>query len=252
MVCAVLLHAAAAGVLTAQTRGPAVATLRGIFIGDSSDAPLADAEVLVGSVRTRTDARGEFDLSSTAAGRALMIVRRLGYRPGVVAVDLRLGDTTRIGYALSRSAQQLAEVEVRASGGFRTSARLAGFEQRRARGIGRFITQDEIERRNPVDVSDMLQSMLTVDVREGPYGMGRTVISRRGLKLSPYGVPVACPMQVWIDGSMHVGSDPNFVSPKEIAGIEVYSGSATMPEQYKRMHSDAWCGIILIWTRDGS
>ena len=248
---ALLLDATAAGAMRAQAPAP-VATLRGIIIDDSSDAPVADAEVLVGGVRVRTDTRGEFDLSSSTGGRALMIVRRLGYRPGFVAVELRLGDTTRIGYALSRNAQQLAEVEVRAEGGIRTSARVAGFEARRARGIGRFITQEEIERRRTVDVSDMLRGMLSVEVRDLPYGLGRSVISRRGSKLSPTGIPVECPMQVWVDGTMHVGSNPDFVSPKEIVGIEVYAGAATMPEEFKRTHSDAWCGIILIWTRGGS
>jgi len=39
-------------------------------------------------------------------------------------------------------------------------------------------------------------------------------------------------------------------SPKEIAGIEVYNGAATIPLKYKS-RSVGFCGLILIWLRDG-
>jgi hypothetical protein len=38
--------------------------------------------------------------------------------------------------------------------------------------------------------------------------------------------------------------------PKDLAGIEIYSGAATIPLQYKT--SGATCGVILLWTRVGS
>jgi len=37
--------------------------------------------------------------------------------------------------------------------------------------------------------------------------------------------------------------------PREIAGIEVYAGSATIPPQFNGMNRG--CGVILVWTKDG-
>jgi hypothetical protein len=38
-------------------------------------------------------------------------------------------------------------------------------------------------------------------------------------------------------------------SPRELAGIEVYAGAATIPPQFAGFNRG--CGIILIWTKDG-
>ena len=62
----------------------------------------------------------------------------------------------------------------------------------------------------------------------------------------------SCPMAVVIDGfQMPSPYDlEELPSPKEIMGIEVYSGNATIPVQFARWNSG--CGLILVWTRDGS
>ena len=53
--------------------------------------------------------------------------------------------------------------------------------------------------------------------------------------------------------------DVDLPSPKELAGIEVYANTATVPLQYKTFGGDAmghkyggaFCGVILLWTRSG-
>lgn len=37
-------------------------------------------------------------------------------------------------------------------------------------------------------------------------------------------------------------------TPKEIAGIEVYDGPATVPAQFNGL--DRRCGMVLVWTKD--
>jgi hypothetical protein len=39
-------------------------------------------------------------------------------------------------------------------------------------------------------------------------------------------------------------------TPKSLAGIEVYAGSATIPPQFNGMNHG--CGVILVWTKDGT
>lgn len=53
--------------------------------------------------------------------------------------------------------------------------------------------------------------------------------------------------------------DAELPSPKELAGIEAYANSATVPLQYKTFGGNSvfnsggeFCGVILVWTRIGS
>jgi hypothetical protein len=61
----------------------------------------------------------------------------------------------------------------------------------------------------------------------------------------------ACPMQVYLD-QVPLPSPFNLdllPPPKQIAGIEVYAGAATIPPQFSGMNRG--CGVIMVWTKDG-
>ena len=59
-----------------------------------------------------------------------------------------------------------------------------------------------------------------------------------------------CPMQVYVDGvAMPTPFNlDELPSPKNLAGIEIYSGPATTPSQYGGV--DRRCGVIVVWTKD--
>ena len=68
-------------------------------------------------------------------------------------------------------------------------------------------------------------------------------------------------MQVYVDGVALAGSRPDvpfdlnlLPSPKEIMGIEIYSGPASVPQWLPNgpVSSGHNCGVIVVWTRDGS
>ena len=60
-----------------------------------------------------------------------------------------------------------------------------------------------------------------------------------------------CRFNIYVDGMpMERGTNlMNLPSPKDFAGIEIYSGPATIPVQYKPMVGN--CGVILFWTKRG-
>jgi hypothetical protein len=75
--------------------------------------------------------------------------------------------------------------------------------------------------------------------------VGGSAMSHRSLPAK------GCPYQFFIDGVAIPTPkiDIDLPSPKEIAGIEVYTGPASIPLQYKNTHDAGFCGVILLWTR---
>ena len=131
----------------------------------------------------------------------------------------------------------------------RQSLRLMEFEYRRRLGIGEFMTQSQIDQRATIELKDLLQTFKTVNVSPS-YAKGMPeyyALSKRG----GGALQGECAMAVLVDGMrMPQPFDLNLMPPpKELAGIEVYGGSATVPAQYGGMNSG--CGMVLVWTREG-
>jgi hypothetical protein len=183
-------------------------------------------------------------------GQYLLVVRRIGYAPTSGIIDVPASDTLRLAYALNRSTMLLDTIRTFER---RISTRMAEFEQRRAQGVGQFVTREEIERRGSLQVYDFLRNMRAIDVSRITDQMfgGMVALSRReGGSVLGEGAG-ACPMQVFLDGIVL----PRFFNlellppPKQIAGIEVYSGASSIPPQFGG--PDRRCGVVAVWTRDG-
>jgi hypothetical protein len=208
-------------------------------VTDTSLAPLSDAtaRILGSKLEVATGENGRFRIVGLPAGRYLLMVRRIGYVATSTAVQVTEGDTTRLWLSLTRSATALDTVRISAKN---ESGRLAEFEMRRKYGDGQFMTQAEIEKLNLVSASDLLR-LMAVGVAGG------TALNRRSLPAR------SCPFQFFIDGvkipTPHLETD--LPSPKELAGIEVYANSASVPLQYKTINGGGFCGVILLWTRIG-
>lgn len=228
------------GALAQRPSPPSRATIDG-SVTDSSLAPLGGATItLLGSPIAATTAEsGRFRVTALPAGEYVILVRRLGYASASASLHLGEGDTLRPAFALRRAVAALDTMRTSATS---APTRLGEFEERRARQVGHFITQDEIEKRGPISIADMLRSVLSVGISEG--GARRMAYSLRA--------PGRCPFQVFVDGQVFSerGDLTTAPAPKEIAGVEIYSGPATIPLEYKR--HDTMCGVILIWTRSGS
>jgi hypothetical protein len=211
-------------------------------ITDSSLAPLGDATawVLGSRIEVATGANGRFRIERLPAGRYLLLVRRIGFAPVSTAVQVDAGDTARVWFSLNRVTAALDTVRVVARN---DAGRLSEFEARRSFGDGQFMTQAEIEKLNLQGASDLLRHFMAVQITTAGIAVNRRLMPAQ-----------SCPFQFYIDGvaipTPRLYTD--LPSPKEIAGIEVYTGPGTIPLQYKNTHGAGFCGVVLLWTRSGN
>jgi hypothetical protein len=211
----------------------------------------ADVSVVGTGARVVTSENGRFRMLQVPPGQYLLVVRRIGYAPTSGIIEVPERDTLRLSYTLVRSTNMLDTMRIRGS---RITMRMLDFEKRRQQGQGQFVTQEEIERRGSLQTSDFLRYMRGVEVSQVTTQAfaGTQVYSRReGGGFTDSQQQQYCAMQVILDGII---LPRNFnldllPPPKQIAGIEVYSGAATVPPQFGGV--DRRCGVVAVWTRDG-
>jgi hypothetical protein len=199
-------------------------------------------------VRVGTGPNGRFRIVDIPAGQYLVIVRRVGYRPASSVVEVAAGDTARLSYTLADvPPTTLAPVIVSKAS---VSARLAGFEQRRKLGFGEFMDAAAIDKQNTVFSTELLRNFKTINVspnRNNPNPEYYAFSNREAGSVSVG----YCPMQVYLD-QVPLPTPFNLdllPPPRDLAGIEVYAGSSTIPPEFSGFNRG--CGVVLIWTKDG-
>lgn len=246
--------------------------IRGIA-QDSAGHPIPFANIDVeGLRRTVADDSGHFSLSAAAGQELVIDIRRIGFRRArLVVVPVR--DTT-LRIVLAPTAAVLPGQTIAATQP-RKSLVISGFYRRmldREKFInaGYFVTEEDIERRNPSRITQMLEGFPTVRViRFNTQLMGNSVVGRPILHsqcyretdpdcLVPAGVN-RCPMTVYVDGrrinslsaartqlAYAFGLD-GIVQPSAVAGIEIYTTPGRVPPEYQMLAGT--CGAILMWTK---
>ena len=182
---------------------------------------------------------GRFAFLAAGAGRASLRVRRIGFRAESLAVELPRPGGAALPVRLEFLPQALAPVQVRGRAVDQRPPQIADFYRRQARGIGRFITRADIERRNALRTTDLLRTVPGVAVYTS--GAMSTVRYRSA----------ACEPEVYLDGTPLGGTfDFDAIAPSTIEGIEVYS-TATAPVEFRRSWGRTSCGTVLLWSRYG-
>lgn len=219
----------------AQATRP-LAVIDGI-VSDTNLVALAAATVAVlgSTLHVTTGANGRFRILGVPAGQYILSVRRIGYVPLSSAIQVGERDTLRLSFALHGIVSDLDTVVVTAK---QLLTRMSEFEYRRKLGFGTFLTQEQIERRNAINLGEVLRGIPSIKVVG--RGFSQTAYSTR---------TSSCPLQVFVDDVLlpPPADLANIASPRDVAAIEVYSGPATIPLQYKPANSG--CGVILIWTK---
>lgn len=220
--------------------------------------PINGAAVLVeGEGRAVTDANGWFVLEAVAAGAREIRVEMIGYASRTDTVRLNAGRTHELAITLAREPISLKPVEVSVRSAW-LEAR--GFYEREQSGTGTHITREDIERRRPRQMTDLLRDVPGVRIHHIEVGRLHVRLSRgnagQTLAFDPRAGNVlsGCEPDLYIDGQLfreRITSDPqqnrldnwDVIDPTLIEGIEVYGGQQA-PLQYKSP-----CGVVLVWTR---
>lgn len=239
-----------------------------------NDRPVVAASVSVpGRVgAVQSNSRGYFVLSGLPVGEHELSVRHLGYAPLVHQVVVGRGLTTQATIGLSPDPVELAPLVAVATRSRRLEVK--GFYDRKywgeLTGGGKFFTVEDIERRNPVRISHMIADV--PGVRLGNCGMQAHGCQLYGTRISRGFTDQGCKMNIFVDGNLVIrGSDErqaarvppsilrmsrmvkenetinDYVLPVEIAGLEVYTGAASLPAEFSG--HDARCGAVVIWTK---
>ena len=237
--CALLLSAIllGAGSAAAQAQGNVTGT-----VTDSAGLPLHGVELSVdgSSARAFTDERGVFHLGGVPLGARSLTVRRLGFAPRQVSVEVAQVTEATVSIRLKPLAQALPPVVIQPTR-VPFTGRLAGYYERlQKRHGGYFITREQIDRENPRMLGQLLQHVPGVTAIRG---RGRA----NGIRLRGRN----CWPLVWLDGTpMPSGEvDLDTFSPTTLHGIELYLGSTTAPARYNYTRDVSSCGTILLWSR---
>jgi hypothetical protein len=213
-------------------------------IAAENGKPLEGAQVLLlGTPLTaRADDKGTFRLSGLPAGTQSIEVRQIGYAPRRYAVDLSPNRESHVAATLVEHAVVLKGVEVTAR---RASRDLTGFEDRKRRGFGTFLSREDIERRGAISTTDLFRALPGVQVMWD--GTGYVVQMSRATSMG------SCPVQYYIDGTPFHSSGNDLdqiVNPNDIEGIEIYKSGSETPVQFQGAGGGP-CGTVVIWTKRG-
>jgi len=218
------------------------------FVAGVADAetgqPLEGAEViLLGAHRlARANAMGEATLDQIPRGPQRVRVRKLGYAPSEVDIAM-VGDTSGAVFRLQRSVTQLGAVKVEAAEW--TPPQMKDVEARRKQGIGRFLSDVDLDKdRNrdfPLVLTTRFPGLKTIlDVQSS----NRVLASTRD-QVGLQGI-APCFVTVYLDGIDVPRQDIELVRTWDLAAVEFYTAEQ-VPARYR---TKAYaCGVVLLWSK---
>ncbi len=216
------------------------------------------SDTLLAEDRQRmTDGSGRFMFSDLDPGTYRVTVDHLTFDPLDQLVYLPSDRTVQVDFELSVDPIELAPIVVTALREKRLE--LQGFYDRRelgeAIGAGIFLTRDDIQDAGAIRVTHYLGRIPGIRT-ECTGGANNNCVIRmtRGVPSLSSRAEYGCMnaniyldgVRVIRDGGGFSDSIDNFVSPGEVAGIEVYRGPSELPAEFGG--AVGRCGAIVIWT----
>jgi hypothetical protein len=217
--------------------GQAKSQLIGKVYDSRTGEALINAQVLIDGavVPAHLSSQARFVLGNLEPGRRQIAIRNVGYRPVSTTVEFAPGQTVEKTFELEFTGEQLPDLEVEAKVS-KTLPRFVDFERRAKRGIGHFITRDEIRVRGYMNMGDALRTVKGV----------RAICDVLGCVIKMARAAPGCGPVYYVDGQL-ARSFAESTPINDVQGIEVYRGSAETPGEFTG--SGAMCGVVAIWTR---
>ncbi|MEJ7760753.1 MAG: carboxypeptidase-like regulatory domain-containing protein [Gemmatimonadaceae bacterium] len=216
-----------------------IGVVRGRIL-DAANAPIAGARVSSeddGAV-TLSGADGSFGLGGLRPGTRGVVVRRLGFEPVRVPVEVESGAGRLVEVKLTKFIPVLETVRVSALR--EHGLQQVGFASRKTLGAGRYLSPDEIARRNPPRLTDLLR--IIPSFRIGTTSSGQPYVTGRLGDCVRYYVDG----HLWADAG---GTPDDFVSGAELGALEVYGAQSSPPEFTAFGRNGKPCASVVIWTK---
>ena len=262
----------------------APATAQGVLTGrivDTTGAPIAGAGIRIPQLERAesADSSGQFRITGLPAGRVIVIGEAVGYFGTRAEVTIPASGTVEQTFTLRPNAHVLAGVEVRARARQNLPPKLAEFSTRQRRGIGRFLTPDQLRKYDGQPLTEALKSVLSGVRYQRAAGGELTIISSRSLNpasLNPSNNVKGCGVQIWQDGVLmsdpnasadvvlsatptsrqistaHIGQDKDWdisgLLANNYMAVEYYSDLSTTPPGFRT--GTPSCGVLVLWTRE--
>lgn len=253
--------------------------IAGRVVNAETGEPVEDAVIQLENTAfsVSTNRQGAFQMAGVPPGPLTLTVRRLGYR--VLRRELEMTDGLSLALPdgalhlvpLTSDVTTLDPIIVEAQ----RVVKLAGFEERRRRGLGSFASMAEFERWNPSATTDVLRRMHGIHVLPNRnYGVngdfrrfiiqssrdmgGRTtrVIERdqrTGAQNLSGATNIAvneCPVLLFMDGAFigdtQIVDVDTILNVTTLSAVEVYNASQ-VPARFSL--PGATCGVVVFWTR---
>lgn len=228
--------AAACLLLTASL--PAIAqqegaSVRGTVTSEDGDPVEAATVILADSIRTLTDASGQYAIAGLPPGSYSLRVEYLGFETVRESVRLRAGESRTFSTSLGRDVIEVANLVVEVPRRRRRWVR--GMFDDLLRHHGHLFTRRDIAERDPLRTSDLLRRLPGVHVRGwSETGFGNRVVVRcGGREREP---------TVYLDGGMMPDLNVDQIPPEQIAAIGLVRGP-TVSTMIRG------CGAVVILTR---
>lgn len=214
-------------------------------VRDAAGRPVEGASVEIHGGTARTDAKGAFQLFTGPVDTLTISFKRPGYAPieALISATRRQWDTVIV--EMEQISQRLPGVKVEEDRNRRAYEGLRTFDERKAIGIGLFITRDDITSRNSLRLSDVLQA------RRG-ITLVRLSIGRMGVRFAQYANGSrgrACIPDLWLDGQRVHDMEIDDIGANNVEKMELYDSFASVPSQFGQSRNSVPCGTIVIWTR---
>lgn len=219
---------------------------------EKKPVPLARVRLVGTTMATMADTDGTFRMFALPQGEQSVEVRMMGYTSVLVPVEIEAGRTTDLQVVLTAIALPLETVEV--VGDTLIVPQMQGFEERRARGAGRFFSRTDIDKMQPRLFTDVLRRVpgLQIGMTNGSVSSVGSVRTARTNGVMG-GRP--CPILYYVNGTPFPVTNEmainSYIQPEDVAAIEVYNGASEIPSQFNSTMLNSPCGVVLVWTMIG-